>query len=123
MYCSYCGQENDEGAKFCTKCGKDLLGESLNPIYEQDYQTRQSQQSSQTQHGKGIAICALIFGILGGFLGIVFGVIGVAGYYKKGTSEYTMSLVGLILALVGMALSIIVSSTGILNEIYGSLGI
>jgi predicted amidophosphoribosyltransferase len=24
VYCSFCGQENDRSAKFCTKCGKEL---------------------------------------------------------------------------------------------------
>lgn len=122
MYCSYCGQQNDDGAKFCTKCGKDLLGESLNPEFEQDYQARK-QQEAQPQHGKAVAICALIFGILGGLLGFIFSIIGIAGYYKKGTSEYKMCMAGLILAIVNVALSFIMSFTGFYDRLYTELGL
>ena len=33
MLCSNCGQENQEGAQFCTKCGKNINGSGSGTIY------------------------------------------------------------------------------------------
>jgi len=38
MYCANCGAENDDGAAFCSKCGKSPTGDTSNAVNQQNRQ-------------------------------------------------------------------------------------
>ena len=59
------------------------------------------------------AILALVFGILGGWLGIVFGAIGLSKY-KSGPYR-NMCIVGIVLAVAWIAITIAIRITGVLS--------
>lgn len=60
MYCSVCGNENEEGAKFCTNCGQ-----NLNPSRTKSTPTRQqSDHTAVKVIGWGGAILMPIIGVI-----------------------------------------------------------
>lgn len=58
-YCSKCGAELDDDAVVCTKCGC------------------QAQAEINKQEPKALGILAIIFGALGGLLGLILGIVGI----------------------------------------------
>jgi len=67
MFCSKCGAENPEGAKFCSKCGADLTAEAA-PL-------KTGEKSSETSIGLARNIAGLLCYVGGWISGIVFLVI------------------------------------------------
>ena len=59
-YCSNCGTPLNRGAEVCLNCGKFVGG------------------NARKEECSALGICALVFGILGGWLGLVLGIIGLA---------------------------------------------
>ena len=93
-YCRFCGSQIDDDARFCPECGN-ATDENLD-------QTRPSNTTSttntQTSNYHWAAVCALIFGILGGWLAFVFGGIGLSKCTEK--NDRTMCKVGIALGAV-----------------------
>lgn len=89
-YCSHCGQEVADEAKICPNCGSEMdkhnSGEEIN--------------ESSTW-----GILSIVFGALGGWLGLVFGIIGLCTYKKK--ENRTKCIIGMSLFAVWMVLLII----------------
>lgn len=83
-----------------------------------DENKAQPQQEQRYSHNAKVvspvfAILALVFGILGGWLGIVFGAIGISKY-KKGPYR-NMSIAGLVLAIAWIAITIAIRVTDVLE--------
>jgi len=68
MFCSKCGTENPEGAKFCSKCGADL-GVSAGPS------EGAGNPGAETSVGMSANVAGLLCYVLGWITGIVFLVI------------------------------------------------
>jgi len=62
-YCEKCGSEIIDDAVICTNCGC--------PTKE------------NKKEGKAIGICAIIFGALGGLIGLVLGLVGLSVYKER----------------------------------------
>jgi len=65
MFCSHCGAENPEGAKFCSKCGN-RLGAAATPTDD----AAKSEAESST--GLSANVAGLLCYVLGWITGIVF---------------------------------------------------
>ena len=102
MRCSCCGSEVREDERYCNKCGQNNEGyvekkpiekveiyhQPTNRTYSQPQTTYQqtniSQQTTyqpQQKHESGaLGVCAIIFSVLGGWLGLVLSIIGLCTY-------------------------------------------
>ena len=102
MRCSCCGSEVREDERYCSKCGQNNEGyverrsierveiyhQPTNSAYSQpqttDRQTNIYQQTTyqpqQKQESGALGVCAIIFSVLGGWLGLVLSIIGLCTY-------------------------------------------
>ena len=115
MVCKNCGTYDDTGAKFCPNCGASLTEQEAAPA------TPAAQPAAVTQNpvfnnapvqnvpqpGKGMAIAALVLGIVSffctpivtGVLGIVFGCVAKSKGYPGG-----MATAGIVCGVIGLIL-------------------
>ena len=84
-YCSHCGAEVKDEAVVCVHCGCSL--------------------ETEKEESSVFAILAIVFGALGGWLGLVFGVIGLATY--KNPSNKTKCKIGIALWAVWLVILVI----------------
>ena len=142
-FCTNCGAKLSDEHKFCPYCGHEVdnsytevTPESVAAVDETPYVAPEEPSrddidnyfnnvGSETPRPKQnynhnaktvspvFAILALVFGILGGWLGIVFGAIGISKY-KSGPYR-NMSIAGLVLAIVWIVITIVIRVTGVLE--------
>ncbi len=90
-YCSHCGQNNENytGSKPIEKveiypAGNSSGSSQSQTTYQQPaYQQQNGNQQSNTKPAKessALGICAIIFGVLGGWLGLLLSIIGLCTY-------------------------------------------
>lgn len=119
-YCTKCGQQVEDNTSYCPNCGYHFTdSNSSDNYFDDNFGSSQSTGStngsfSSTSNqpdnlGKNetstIGILSIIFGALGGWLGLVFGIMGLAKYKKK--SNRILSAIGLSLFLFWILLYII----------------
>lgn len=97
-FCSKCGAEINDEAVVCPKCGCET---------ELGRQNRLPQSSSSG--AKVCGILSVVFGALGGWLGLVFGIICLA--IDKDKKYRILGIVGISLFAVWIIIFIIVAST------------
>jgi uncharacterized membrane protein YvbJ len=95
MYCPQCGEKNPDGAKFCSSCGAALKATAP---------AKAAKTVVVEERTSGLAIAALILGILGvSLLAVIFGGIAMSQTSKdpnlKGRG---MAIAGLVLGILGM---------------------
>ena len=95
-YCRFCGQELEDENKFCPACG--------NSTDENAQEIHRTTDQQPAQNYRWAAICALIFGILGGWLAFVFGIIGLSKCTEK--KDKTLCIVGMVIAVIMIAAEI-----------------
>ena len=105
MFCSKCGAENPEGARFCSKCGVELTAEAA-PL-------RTGEKSAETSIGLTPNIAGLLCYVGGWISGIVFLVIEKRSKFVKfhawqsimtfGVLSVAQIIVSRILAAIGAA--------------------
>ena len=71
-FCQYCGKEIDDNAAICPCCGRQV--QEIKPVLP------------NKEESPALAIVALIFGIIGGWIGFICGIIGLTKY-KKGMNR------------------------------------
>jgi len=106
MYCANCGTENDDGAKFCSKCGKSPTGENVN------VENRQNNQSGYPLSNLTAKMFGVLFEIIlwimliGGIIG--GGIIGnIFAPYRRSSGGYIFLgiILGGIIAFVTIILT------------------
>ncbi|BDH59078.1 hypothetical protein MTP03_40170 [Tsukamurella sp. PLM1] len=71
------------------------------PVFADQMATQQNPKTNT------MAVLALVFGVMGGFLGIVFGHIALSQIKRTGEQGRGMALAGLILGYIGLAVTIV----------------
>lgn len=119
MFCKFCGSNLEDGANFCTNCGKVVVGESYDNGVEtvgevsNSYDTVDDEQKSKS--GKDVlkfAILGLAFGssFYLSFLGLIFSIISkrkLKNYKSQFGDTSGAATVGKHLGTAGLILSIV----------------
>ena len=107
MRCSCCGSEVREDERYCNKCGQNNEGyverkpierveiyhqqpnnttySQPQPTYQQTNIYQQTNVQPVKQESGALGVCAIVFSVLGGWLGLVLSIIGLCTYK---TPEY-----------------------------------
>lgn len=101
MRCSCCGNEVREDERYCDKCGQNNEGyverksiekveiyrqpsnnmySQPQPTYQQTNIYQQTNVQPVKQESGALGICAIIFSVLGGWLGLLLSIIGLCTY-------------------------------------------
>ena len=141
MFCSNCGKQNTDNAKFCANCGATITDQP-NPqytapppqpqyspppqaaIHPPSQYTAPPRQTAQppfqgapavvAKHTSGFAITSLIFGIIGGtLLAIIFGAIALSQIGKNpNLSGRGLAITGIVLGILWMIILVIIIVAG-----------
>lgn len=111
MFCPKCGKEIPDDVTYCPYCGSKVKETTSSddpyadpkPIYVQPAVQPAGQTDNSTYHV--LSILALVFSILGGWLGFVFALIGLINDKKK--EDRVLCWVAMGLCLVWIALYIV----------------
>jgi len=114
MFCSQCGAENPEGAKFCSKCGAEL-GVPMKPSET----TAEPEAESST--GLSANVAGLLCYVAGWITGIVFIVLEKKSIFVKFHAWQSIMTFG-VLTVASIILSLIPIIGGVLVTIIGVLG-
>ena len=96
-YCSKCGAELADDAVVCTKCGCAVENTAQQP--------QQQTTATPAKEGKVLGILAIIFGALGGILGLILSIIGICTY--KQPANRRNCYIGLALFVVWVVIYIV----------------
>ena len=114
MFCSKCGQQNDDNATTCVKCGATLKQKAQNIATEQEQpkvtpvQPAEVNQTQPTNKTSSSAIGSLITGIIGLFIaGIILGCVGISLALNAFREIKTKQVKGKGMAIAGLIVSII----------------
>ena len=118
MQCRNCGTENENGVKFCTKCGTEQ-NPTFVPVGATPPQVPMS-PAAPSSDGKGAAVASLIFGVLAlafawwgliSIVGLVLAIVGiicaVAARKANNPSISGLSTGGLVCSIIALAISTI----------------
>lgn len=105
MFCNKCGANLPDGTTFCPNCGTPMQNG-----YQQNGYQQNGYQQPVSQPGKGLAIAAMILGIISffcfpaitGALGIIFGAVAKSKGYRGG-----MATAGIVCGVIGIVLWLI----------------
>jgi len=88
--------------KYCEKCGSELMDEAV-ICPNCGCPTKENKKE-----GKALGVCAIVFGVLGGWLGLVLGIIGLSIYKER--PNRTNSLIGLIFSCIWSVIWIVLKA-------------
>jgi len=108
VYCPNCGAQNTEGSNYCQGCGKALIAATQSPPPIIAYPSPSTPLRVE-QRTSGMAVAALIMGIIGFFitlcsiLAIIFGAIGMNETKKSPEiGGHGMAVAGLVLGIISI---------------------
>ena len=109
-FCTNCGNEMPDNAKFCSKCGASMNGDATTvPNYGYTPQPTPVQgygyQQYQKPESKALAICSIVFAVFFPLVGLICGIIGMSTY--KDETNRKMSIIGLVISVVIIIIYII----------------
>lgn len=90
-YCEHCGSQIDDHAVVCPKCGCQVRALKTEPVENSIY-----------------GILAIVFGALGGWLGLVFGIVGLKTYKNETYRKYCKIGIGLFVGWIVIAVILLV---------------
>lgn len=98
MFCSKCGNEIDNEALICPKCGC-ATANMVN-------MNAQKAAAAQTEETSTLATCAIVFAILMPIVGLILGIIGTVKYKNEAYKKKSISAIVLSIALWAIYFSI-----------------
>lgn len=84
MFCQNCGKEINNDSKFCPNCGQQVNNSNVNNSYYSNVNYNNNGFVSQPkEETPAIGILAIVFSVLGGWVGLVFSIIGLCIYKEE----------------------------------------
>lgn len=112
-FCPKCGTQVEDDAKFCPNCG-----EALDPTAEAPDgsmpEAPLQQQAAATPETSTYGVLAIVFSLLGGWLGLVFALIGLSKY--KNPHNRTLCKIGLGIFIAWVVIFLIEIILGIVSQ-------
>jgi len=116
-YCEKCGAQLDDSATFCSFCGNFVSKnvQEANPQVNYEQSNVQQPQANgtkymvETNEGKALGICSIVFAFISPFVGVILGIIGLCTY--KTNASKRLARIGLILSIVMAVLNVVVYLT------------
>ncbi|MBD5636979.1 MAG: zinc-ribbon domain-containing protein [Clostridia bacterium] len=120
MFCQHCGNQIDDDAKFCPKCGAKIneapapQGEKDEffrdvppspPAYQQPYYAQQ-QPSNKTNT---LAVIGFVFSFLISIVGLICSIIGLQQCNQTKEGGKGLAIAGIVISSVSMGIAVIVS--------------
>lgn len=112
-FCDHCGTELNGGVRFCPQCGAPVDNRqaqqgldqssadsnySPSNYYNQNtYAGQPADPSNARPQGYVLSILAVVFGALGGWLGLLFGILGLCQNKSGDPGVKTRSIIGMVL--------------------------
>ena len=114
MFCLNCGRHNDDGVKFCERCGHELVPREKpqREAQEDSGEAREPVPEPERPRTSGMAIASLVLGILGPVTALAGLVLGFIALNQIGSSKGRLQGSGL--ATAGLAVSGVMALAGIL---------
>ena len=111
IYCKKCGNKVEKDNNFCSNCGEPAIEVENDVQPKVEFHQTENMQSDNSQQNESptIGILAIVFGALGGLLGLIFSIVGLSTYSNPTYRSYCK--IGLWLVVGWAAISIIVSCT------------
>lgn len=132
MFCTKCGQQNDDNVSFCTNCGAPLNSEEntnpqaqpVQPEVQPPQQPQYQAQAPQSQPnapvpGKGLGIASMVLGIVSlalfcflyiaipcAVVGIILGIVGY-NQAKKVNAPKGMATAGIVCSAIALGILVI----------------
>ncbi len=119
-YCTKCGAENNDDAKFCEYCGNEFVSvnketndniNNQNNTYNTYNGTNINDGPRPNNESAALGICAIIFSLLGGWIGLLLAIICLASNTNQTNKRY--GLIALGISIFWIVLEIILYSTGV----------
>jgi hypothetical protein len=116
IFCNNCGKEIPDSSKFCPFCGKPVETTAATETSAADTSTSYPPSTGATydypddntyvyHDYHALCICACIFGVLGGFVGLVLGIIGLC--LSDEDRDRTLCWIGIVFFIVWLIISIV----------------
>lgn len=123
MLCPNCGSKNPESATFCSACGANMKSASSQSFsgnnsfsdtsgFGFNNQSFDFNQPVKSQNGKGMAVAALVMGILGlticpgitSILAVIFGIVAKTKGNRSGmaTTGIVLGIIAIVMAIIGI---------------------
>lgn len=102
MFCQYCGKEISNDTKFCPNCGQAVNGNNSNGYYQNTNSNNNSFQAVKSEENAAIGILAIVFSVIGGWIGLVFSIIGLCIYKEQKNRRNCKIALGISIAIVAI---------------------
>ena len=119
MNCKFCGNNIEDGATYCSKCGSSRDASCEDAAYEADYVTEPYDNSKVESYAKKSLVFGILGLVIGSIVGFIFGIVGKT--YANKYADMAGVLKGK--AKAGNILSSIAIPLGIINFISNVIAI
>jgi hypothetical protein len=102
-YCSTCGSQINDECLICPTCG------CSTELGKQKFNTQKQPQQKDSTAAMVCGILAVIFGALGGWLGVLFGILNLA--LDKTKKYRALGVIGIVLFAIWLVILIIIASS------------
>lgn len=120
MYCTKCGNQNDDNSSFCGICGVPLVNgnqnnssypngnmnnqynQNINPYYNQPQNGYYNQAPNNASKINSMALAGFIVSFFFGFLGLIFSLIGFHQTRVKGERGKGFAIAGIVIGCISV---------------------
>ena len=114
-YCSHCGAEAKDDAKFCEYCGNQfaVVNNNVNENVNTQNTNVNGTPSNTQPESTALGICAVIFSLIITVVGLILGIVCLTT--KRDKANRTLGAIAIVISVVWIIMATILYSTGVLK--------